>query len=155
VSPLRYISTKLRVRKGRPARTILFLHLAVGITFPVQRKPRHLHLVPRPVRAHHVYHRAAPKRNRHPQSTRSARLSLFGLLSKELFLLVILSMAIASPLAWYSMNNWLQSYAYRIDLTPWTFILAGTLVILIALATTGFQIIKAVVVNPVDTLRLE
>jgi hypothetical protein len=82
-------------------------------------------------------------------------LSLFGLLSKELFLLVILSMAIASPLAWYSMNGWLQSYAYRIDLTPWTFILAGTLAILIALATTSFQIIKAVVVNPVDTLRSE
>ncbi|HTF21807.1 MAG TPA: ABC transporter permease [Chryseolinea sp.] len=82
-------------------------------------------------------------------------LSLFGLLSKELFLLVILSMAIASPLAWYSMNIWLKSYAYRIDVTLWMFILAGTLAILIALVTTSFQIIKAVVVNPTDTLRSE
>jgi ABC-type antimicrobial peptide transport system permease subunit len=82
-------------------------------------------------------------------------LSLFGLLSKELFLLVTISMAIASPLAWYSMNGWLQSYAYRIDLTIWTFIVAGTLAILIALAATSFQIIRAVVVNPVDTLRSE
>jgi ABC-type antimicrobial peptide transport system permease subunit len=82
-------------------------------------------------------------------------ISLFGLLSKELFLLVTLSMAIASPIAWYSMNGWLQSYAYRVDLTVWTFLLAGVLAIIIALATTSLQIIKVVVVNPVDTLRSE
>ena len=82
-------------------------------------------------------------------------ISLFGLLSKELFLLVSVSMVIASPLAWYSMNGWLQSFSYRIDITLWTFLLAGTLAILITLATTSFQIIKALLVNPVNMLKAE
>ena len=82
-------------------------------------------------------------------------ISLFGLLSKELFLLVFVSLAIASPLAWYGMNGWLQSFSYRINITLWTFFLAGTLAMLITLATTSFQIIRTLLVNPINALKIE
>lgn len=81
--------------------------------------------------------------------------SLFGLLSKELLVLVTIAMLIASPLAWYAMDGWLSEYAYRIDISWWIFLLAGVAAILIALATVSFQTIKALLVNPVNSLRSE
>ena len=81
--------------------------------------------------------------------------SLFNLLSRELFILISIAIVIASPLAWYFMNNWLAGYAYKIDITIWIFILAGVLAILIALVTISFQTIKALLVNPVNSLRSE
>jgi len=81
--------------------------------------------------------------------------SLFGLLSKELLLLVAFALLIASPLAWYTMNNWLKDYAYRIDIAWWIFAIAGVLAILIALITVSFQTIKALLANPVNSLRSE
>jgi ABC-type antimicrobial peptide transport system permease subunit len=82
-------------------------------------------------------------------------ISLFNLLSKELFILISIAIVIASPLAWYVMNNWLAGYAYKIDITIWTFILAGMLSILIALITISFQTLKALLTNPVNSLRSE
>jgi ABC-type antimicrobial peptide transport system permease subunit len=81
--------------------------------------------------------------------------SLFNLLSKELFILIFIAIVIASPLAWYVMNGWLQAYAYKIDITIWIFVFAGMLAVLIALVTIGFQTFKALLVNPVKSLRSE
>lgn len=81
--------------------------------------------------------------------------SLFNLLSKEMVILVSIAILIASPLAWYVMGDWLKSYAYKIDITAWTFLLAGVLAILIALITVSFQTLKALLANPVNSLRSE
>jgi hypothetical protein len=81
--------------------------------------------------------------------------SLFTLLSKEFLLLVSLALIIASPVAWWMMNNWLQDYAYRIPISWWMFVLAGLMAILIALITVSFQATKAAVANPVKSLRTE
>jgi hypothetical protein len=81
--------------------------------------------------------------------------TLFGLLSKEFLLLVFIALVIAAPLAWLVMNNWLQDYAYRIDITWWMFVIAGIFAILIALITVSFQAIKVAVANPVKSLRTE
>jgi putative ABC transport system permease protein len=81
--------------------------------------------------------------------------SLFGLLSKELFVLIAVSLMIASPLAWYLMEDWLQAYAYRIGIGWWMFLVAGGLTFLIALLTVSFQTVRALLVNPVNSLRAE
>ena len=81
--------------------------------------------------------------------------TLFNLLSKEFLLLVLIAIAIASPLAWIAMNKWLQDYVYRIHISWWMFGVAGVFAILIALVTVSFQAIKAVITNPVKSLRTE
>ena len=82
-------------------------------------------------------------------------LTLFNLLSKEFLGLVTIALIIASPLAWLATNNWLQNYAYRVDISWWIFILAGVTTISIALITVSFQSIKAATANPVKSLRTE
>lgn len=81
--------------------------------------------------------------------------NLVGLLSKEFLRLVIIANIIAWPLAWYAMNQWLQNFAYRINIAWWVFVLAGGLALLIALLTVAYQAIKAAVANPVKSLRYE
>ena len=81
--------------------------------------------------------------------------SLFALLSKEFLLLVALALIIASPVAWWMMNTWLLEYAYHIQITWWTFLLASGIAIVIALVTVSFQATKAAVANPVKSLRTE
>jgi putative ABC transport system permease protein len=81
--------------------------------------------------------------------------SLFGLLSQEFLLLVVIALFIATPIAWYSMTAWLQGFAYRAPLQWWIFVVSGALIILIALATISFQAIKAALVNPIKSLRSE
>ena len=81
--------------------------------------------------------------------------SLFGLLSREFLLLVLVAMSIAAPLAWLVMNKWLQNYEYRIGVSWWMFVLAGLAAIIIALLTISFQAMKAAVANPVQSLRTE
>ena len=80
---------------------------------------------------------------------------IFLLLSKEYLVLVLISILIASPIAWFGINKWLQSYAYRITLTPWIFALVGLIVLLIALLTVGLQSYRAASKNPVEALRNE
>jgi putative ABC transport system permease protein len=80
---------------------------------------------------------------------------LVVLLSKDFLKLVLISLIIASPIAWYFMSEWLQDFAYRIDISWWMFALAGGLAILIALFTVGLQAIKAAVANPVESIRVE
>jgi len=81
--------------------------------------------------------------------------SLFALLSSEFLLLVTIAFFISLPIAWYAMNKWLQGYAYRTPLQWWLFALSGCLIIVIALITISFQIIKAALVNPVNSLKGE
>lgn len=78
-----------------------------------------------------------------------------AMLSKDFLKLVILAIVIASPIAWWIMNRWLQDFVYRIDIQWWTFFFAGLLAILIALLTVSTFAIKAARANPVDSLRDE
>ncbi len=77
------------------------------------------------------------------------------LLSKDFLKLVGLSILIAIPIAWYAMDNWLQDYAYRIEINWWIFVIAGVVAILIAMVTVSFQAIKAALANPVNSLKSE
>lgn len=80
---------------------------------------------------------------------------LVQLLSKDFLKLVGISILIATPIAWWIMNTWLQSFAYRINLSWWMFALAGFIAIFITLITVSFQAIKAAIANPVKSLRSE
>jgi ABC-type antimicrobial peptide transport system permease subunit len=77
------------------------------------------------------------------------------LFSKEFVILITIAFAIATPIAWYYMNQWLQDYAYRIRISWWLFAVGGLAAIIIALATISFQAIKAAIANPVKSLRTE
>lgn len=81
--------------------------------------------------------------------------SIVQLLSQDFIKLVIVAIVIAVPIAWYVVHQWLQDFAYRIDIQWWVFPLAGIVAILIALFTVSFQAIKAAVANPVRNLRTE
>lgn len=81
--------------------------------------------------------------------------SIIQLLSADFLQLVFIAFIIASPLAWWAMNAWLNNYAYKIDMSWWMFAAAGLLAILIALVTISFQSIKAAIANPVKSLRTE
>jgi putative ABC transport system permease protein len=78
-----------------------------------------------------------------------------ALVSKDFVKLVFLSIVIASPLAWWAMNQWLKDFAYRISIDWWVFALAGGVAIVIALLTVSFQSVKAATTNPVKSLRSE
>lgn len=77
------------------------------------------------------------------------------MLASDFLLLIVISLLIASPLAWYFMSKWLQGFAYRISLSWWIFIIAGLAAAIIALLTVGFQAMKAAMNNPVKNLRSE
>ncbi|MCF2505738.1 ABC transporter permease [Dyadobacter sp. CY107] len=81
--------------------------------------------------------------------------SIVSLLSKDFLKPVAAAIVIASPVAWWLMNAWLQGFAYRIDIAWWMFVLAGVAVVLIAILTVSFQSIKAALLNPVKSLRSE
>lgn len=81
--------------------------------------------------------------------------NLWRLLSKDFVILVLISLLIAVPLAYYLMNNWLQNYQYRSDISWWIFAVAGAGILIITLLTVSFQSIKAALMNPVKSLRSE
>jgi hypothetical protein len=81
--------------------------------------------------------------------------NIVKLLSANFLKPIILAFLIAFPAAWYAMNNWLQQYAYKIDMHWWMFVLAGVLTICIAFITVSYQSIKAAIANPVKSLRTE
>ena len=81
--------------------------------------------------------------------------SIVSLLSKDFLKLVLIAIVIASPIAWYAMNRWLQDFAYKITVEWWVFSLAGLLAMGIALLTVSFQSVKAALMNPVKSLRSE
>jgi putative ABC transport system permease protein len=75
------------------------------------------------------------------------------LLSKDFLKLIIIAIIIATPVAWWAINKWLEGFAYRINISWWVFAVAGMLALLIALVTISFQAIKAALANPVESLR--
>ncbi len=80
---------------------------------------------------------------------------LASLLSKDFLQLVCISCVVAFPVAWWAMHSWLENYEYRIMISWWVFLIAGTIAVLIALFTVSFQAIKAALANPVKSLRME
>ena len=80
---------------------------------------------------------------------------LVGLLTKDFMKPVLLSILIAAPVAWFAMNNWLQDFAYRVEVEWWVFVLAGVTAAMVAFLTVGFQSAKAALLNPVKSLRSE
>lgn len=78
-----------------------------------------------------------------------------GMLSKEFLKLVLIACAIAFPLSWWLMSQWLQDFAYRTDISWWTFAVAGIMILMIALLTVGFKAVRAALANPVKSLRTE
>lgn len=81
--------------------------------------------------------------------------AVFALLSKDFLKLVLISVLVASPVAWWIMNNWLQNFTYRINISLWIFIVAALIALFIALVTISFQAIKAAIANPVKSLRTD
>jgi putative ABC transport system permease protein len=81
--------------------------------------------------------------------------TLWGMLSKDFVLLVIISFFIASLISFYTMNNWLLKYEYRTNISWWVFAVAGAGALVITLVTVSYQAIKAALANPVNSLRSE
>jgi putative ABC transport system permease protein len=80
---------------------------------------------------------------------------IVSLLSREFLMLVLISVVIASPIAWYAMNRWLGDFAYRINISWWIFLVAGVIAVIIAFITVSFQALRAALSNPVNSLRNE
>ena len=81
--------------------------------------------------------------------------NIIQLLSKDFLKLIIIALVIASPVAWYFMNSWLQDFVYRINIGYLVFILAGVFALTIAIITIGIQAVRAAMANPVNALRTE
>ena len=81
--------------------------------------------------------------------------SILELLSKNILILVSIAFVLASPVAWYVCNKWLQNFAYRTNISWWLFMTAGAIALVIALLTVSFQSYKAAVRNPVKSLKYE
>ncbi len=81
--------------------------------------------------------------------------NITALLSADFIKLVFISIVIATPIAWFAMSKWLQSFAYRTNISWWVFVLAAAIALVIALATVSFQAVKAALANPVKSLRSE
>jgi len=77
------------------------------------------------------------------------------LLGKEFLKLVVIGFAISVPVAWYAMTRWLENFAYRIEVSLWVFVLAGSIALMIALITVSWQSIRSALANPVEALRYE
>ncbi|MGC4035908.1 MAG: ABC transporter permease [Chitinophagaceae bacterium] len=80
---------------------------------------------------------------------------IVAMLSGSFIRLIGIAMLIAFPAAWWIMHQWLQNFAYKIDLDAWVFVLAGAITMVIALITVSYQSVKAAVANPVKSLRTE
>jgi ABC-type antimicrobial peptide transport system permease subunit len=80
---------------------------------------------------------------------------IVALLSTELILLILLAFVIVTPVAWYAMNKWMQSFADHTTISWWIFAASGTGMLLAAVFTSGFQTVKAAIANPVKSLRSE
>lgn len=81
--------------------------------------------------------------------------SVVLLLSKDFSKLIIIAFVIVVPVAWYAVNQWLNDFAYKVEISPLVYLGAGLLILLVAFASMAYQSIKAAVVNPSDTLRNE
>jgi putative ABC transport system permease protein len=80
---------------------------------------------------------------------------IVAMLSKEFVRLVFIATLIGFPVAWWAMNKWLESFAYRISISWWVFVIAGLTTLMIALITVSLQAIRAAMANPVKSLKNE
>ena len=80
---------------------------------------------------------------------------IVNLLSRDFLQLVVISFVVASPVTWWLMHQWLQDFAYRVSISVWDFLAAGTLVVLITLLTISLKAVNAAVANPIKSLRAE
>jgi putative ABC transport system permease protein len=81
--------------------------------------------------------------------------SITLMLSSDFAKLVLVSIGLASPIAWYIMSQWLKEFAYQIDISIWIFITAGIIALLVSILTVGFKSIKAALSNPIESLKSE
>ena len=81
--------------------------------------------------------------------------SIVALLSKDFLWLVAVAFVVAAPVAYLAMRRWLESFAYRVEIGPGVFLLAGGLALLVALVTVSYQAVKAALADPVESLRYE
>lgn len=81
--------------------------------------------------------------------------NIIALLSRDFLVLVLLALLIASPIAWYLMNKWLQNFVYHASIGWWIFLLTGLGAALIVLVTISFQAIRVALANPVNSLRTD
>lgn len=77
------------------------------------------------------------------------------LLSKDFLKLVFISFAIASPVAWWAMQSWLERYFYHVNISWWIFVVTGIISIVIALLSVGYQAVKAALAKPIAALKTE
>ena len=80
---------------------------------------------------------------------------IIQLISKDFLKLILIAFVIASPIAWYAMKSFLQGYTYKLDMELWVFVIAGIVTIGVAMLTVSFQSIKAALMNPVKSLKVE
>jgi putative ABC transport system permease protein len=80
---------------------------------------------------------------------------IIQLLAKDFILLVVIAIVIATPVAWWAMNSWLQDFTYRINIEWWVFAAAGVIAVFIAMMTVSFQAVRSAMANPVKNLRTE
>lgn len=81
--------------------------------------------------------------------------SIVGLLSKDFIKLVLMAIVVATPVALFAMNKWLEGFAYQVPIHWWIFLISGVLAVIVALVTISFQAIKAAMLNPVKSLKSE
>ena len=81
--------------------------------------------------------------------------NIIRLISKDFLKLVLIAILLATPIAWFAMQNWLNDYAYRIVMPAWVFAAAGGIAILIAICTVSLQSVRAALINPVRSLKSE
>ncbi|WP_108803944.1 ABC transporter permease [Aquimarina sp. Aq107] len=81
--------------------------------------------------------------------------TVMKMLTKDFFLLILIALAIAAPLSYYFMENWLQDFTYRILISWWVFLIAGIVTMTITFLTISIQAIKAATANPINSLRTE
>jgi len=81
--------------------------------------------------------------------------AIIKLVTKEFLILVAIAFVIAAPISWWAMNKWLESFAYRVNITVWIFIAGAVLTIIIAFIAVGWQAIKAATENPVKAIKTE
>jgi len=85
----------------------------------------------------------------------AGEVGIVALLAKEFLWLVLISLLIAFPIAWYAMNQWLQGFVYKINISGWIFAVAGVIALLVAFVAVSYQTIRAAIANPVNSLRSE
>jgi putative ABC transport system permease protein len=85
----------------------------------------------------------------------ASKLQIFSLLNKQYIGLFLLALILAIPLSWQQMQNWLNAYAYRVDVSVFVYLLAGIIVITLSLVSVSYLSLRIAATNPVEVLKDE